>query len=334
MRRAFTSSVFGLGSAAALLAGCTSMDAPRPFVYRPVAPMAAPATQAPPDPNVSPTDEVAFYDLMTSHGLETSIDLVTGRRTCTDDANRVEVMPSTRAITINGVAFPLKSSIRWKDGVLFLPGECRALFAEHLRLAPMPVVRDDERLFDGRAVDLSGWRPSAAASAQPASARPQAAAPGTLPAAWRSQARRSWKYIVIHHSATDAGGAESFGREHQKKWQNGLGYHFVIGNGTHTKPGEVEVGSRWVRQAEGVDGGHAGNKHYNEFGIGVCLVGDFNRAAPTRAQLDSLRRLTQALMKRYGIGKDGIRPHCDVRRGHTDCPGKHFPFREFVASLD
>jgi hypothetical protein len=85
---------------------------------------------------------------------------------------------------------------------------------------------------------------------------------------------------VIHHSATPNGGADSFGREHQKKWPNGLGYHFVIGNGTDTNDGQVEVGPRWKRQGDGIDGAHAGNEEYNKYGIGVCIVGDFNSARP------------------------------------------------------
>ena len=35
--------------------------------------------------------------------------------------------------------------------------------------------------------------------------------------------------------------------------QNGLAYHFVIGNGTSTGNGQIEVGDRWRRQ---INGGH------------------------------------------------------------------------------
>ena len=44
--------------------------------------------------------------------------------------------------------------------------------------------------------------------------------------------------IVIHHSATDRGGAKAFDEYHRKKngWDE-LGYHFVIGNGTDTPDG-------------------------------------------------------------------------------------------------
>ena len=44
---------------------------------------------------------------------------------------------------------------------------------------------------------------------------------------------RQWKYVVIHHSASGTGNAETFDKLHREKrgWVNGLGYDFVIGNG-------------------------------------------------------------------------------------------------------
>lgn len=349
MRRAILSFAVALVAMGAVLTGChspppslslaavpTKERLEKPFYMEEPAPMAPPATQAPPP--LSDTDEVAFYDLVEAHGLKVSIDLVTGRRVCTGGTNRVVVMPSARSVTINGTEHPLTASIRWREGALVLPGECRSLFAEHLRLGGAPDVAGDPSLFDGREVPLggAGWEPT---SPRPASATrsskgaTRGEAGTALPAAWRSNSRREWKYIVIHHSATPNGGADSFGREHQKKWPNGLGYHFVIGNGTDTNDGQVEVGPRWKRQGDGIDGAHAGNEEYNKFGIGVCIVGDFNTGRPSRAQLAALRTLCRSLMQRYGIPKSHIRPHCDVRKGHTDCPGKHFQLPSFISSL-
>jgi len=68
---------------------------------------------------------------------------------------------------------------------------------------------------------------------------------------------REWKYIVIHHSASASGCAAEFDRYHREKrgWENGLGYHFVIGNGSGAGDGQIEIGNRWVKQ---IDGAHAG----------------------------------------------------------------------------
>ncbi|MDP2981504.1 MAG: LysM peptidoglycan-binding domain-containing protein, partial [Candidatus Omnitrophota bacterium] len=59
-----------------------------------------------------------------------------------------------------------------------------------------------------------------------------------------------WKYIIIHHSATDVGNALSFDyiHSHKRLWK-GLGFHFVIDNGTgDTKNGHIEVSPRWLHQ--------------------------------------------------------------------------------------
>ncbi|MBX3465674.1 MAG: N-acetylmuramoyl-L-alanine amidase [Planctomycetes bacterium] len=343
MHRAIVSSSIGLGVATALLLGCHSpperltryadtfeRTVQAPLVPDKPPPMAQPATQAKPSVTESASNELAFYELVETFGLEVSIDLVTGRRTCTDRVNRVIVMPSARSITVNGREHPLDAPIRWRDGVLYVPGQTRAILAANLSSVPIQDVAADPELFDGRELHLGPWRRG---EAQPASASRGRGAATSLPTAWQVRSKRQWQFIIIHHSATANGGAQSFGREHQKKWPNGLGYHFVIGNGSDTGDGQVEVGPRWLRQDEGIDGAHAGNERYNKLGIGICLVGDYNTGRPTPAQLVSLRRLCGALMSKYGITRDRIYPHCDVRRGHTDCPGKNFPFQSFLSSM-
>lgn len=293
-------------------------------VPRPVETAATTPVEAP------PSDDVAFYDLTEAYGLEVSVDLVTGRRVCTDGTNTVIVMPSAKVLGINGVDHILGASIRWKNGVLYLPGNARSLLAEHLRSVPIPEVEEDG--FDGRPPG-DELVPATVARARKRTAPRASAGEASLPASWKVKSDRRWKYIVIHHSATPNGDAASFGREHQRKWPNGLGYHFVVGNGTGSGDGEIEVGPRWRRQGEGIDGAHAGNKLYNQEGIGICLVGDFQHAAPTPRQIEALGKLCRALMARYGITPDRVLRHCEVRTGHTDCPGKLFPHDRFVRTL-
>jgi N-acetylmuramoyl-L-alanine amidase len=48
---------------------------------------------------------------------------------------------------------------------------------------------------------------------------------------------RDWSYIVVHHSGTEKGNATSIHASHrQRGFGNGLGYHFLIDNGTMGKP--------------------------------------------------------------------------------------------------
>ncbi|MFA6384044.1 MAG: LysM peptidoglycan-binding domain-containing protein, partial [Candidatus Omnitrophota bacterium] len=63
-----------------------------------------------------------------------------------------------------------------------------------------------------------------------------------------------WKYIIIHHSATDSGNANSLYDLHNRRGFDGLGYDFIIDNGTGSKQdGQIEVSGRWVKQ---IDGAH------------------------------------------------------------------------------
>jgi hypothetical protein len=167
--------------------------------------------------------------------------------------------------------------------------------------------------------------PVASPVATPALYAPVAMGPG-----WNVPIARPWKYIVIHHSATDTGSAASFDREHRERGWDGLGYHFVIGNGTGSGDGQVEVGYRWRQQLRGA---HAGNLDYNERGIGLCLVGDFEKSYPTARQMDSLNALVRFLQARCGITANNIIGHDDVPGKKTRCPGRNFSVAAFRAAL-
>ncbi len=137
---------------------------------------------------------------------------------------------------------------------------------------------------------------------------------------------RSWDYIVIHHSATLEGTGKTLDRLHHKRgFWNGLGYHFVIDNGTDGKQnGQVEVGHRWVRQ---MDGAHCNVNGMNQTGIGICLIGNFSdgqRVSPQ--QLDSLVALVGTLRRYYKIPLERIVRHGDVPGKNTECPGRNFPW--------
>jgi len=132
---------------------------------------------------------------------------------------------------------------------------------------------------------------------------------------------RKWQYIVIHHSATPVGNAAIFDRCHRnRRMKYGLAYHFVIGNGTRSGDGEIEVGGRWTGQ---LHGGHCGNWRMNQIGIGICLVGNFEKTYPTRKQMESLVYLLKYLIKRYNVPKRRVIGHRNVRGGDTKCPGRN-----------
>jgi N-acetyl-anhydromuramyl-L-alanine amidase AmpD len=141
--------------------------------------------------------------------------------------------------------------------------------------------------------------------------------------------RNRWKFIIVHNSGTRQGSARVFDyyHRHVRRMRNGLAYHFVIGNGTSTRNGQIEIGDRWTRQMRG---GHVHSDYMNNIGLGICLVGDFNRDQPTRAQLEACEELIKYLQERCGA-KMQVRPHREVNppRWATDCPGDVFPYGWF-----
>ncbi|MFP5212898.1 MAG: N-acetylmuramoyl-L-alanine amidase [Acidobacteriota bacterium] len=134
-----------------------------------------------------------------------------------------------------------------------------------------------------------------------------------------------WKFIIVHHTATDVGNALLINRAHgDRGFWNGLGYHFLIDNGTMGKgDGQIEVSPRWIRQQVGA---HCKAGGMNEKGIGISLVGNFNEELPTRAQLESLDYLLKRLCAYYNIPFQSVMGHRDVEGAATDCPGRRFPW--------
>jgi LysM repeat protein len=133
-----------------------------------------------------------------------------------------------------------------------------------------------------------------------------------------------WKNIVIHHSGTAEGSAKGMENYHRRvrHMENGLAYHFVIGNGQGMKDGEIFVGNRWTGQ---IDGGHLHSLAQNKVSLGICLVGNFDKTKPTAAQMKSLKSLLSALETRCKIKDSLVTTHRDINVVGTRCPGRYFP---------
>lgn len=136
-----------------------------------------------------------------------------------------------------------------------------------------------------------------------------------------------WKYIIVHHSATDEGNACSIFDIHSKRGFDGLGYHFIIDNGTCQKnDGQIETSPRWIKQ---LDGAHCKAAGMNHMGIGICLVGNFSKEKVSSKQMDSLEFLVDTLRRHYNIPVSNILGHSQVPGAKTECPGLYFPWIEF-----
>lgn len=145
--------------------------------------------------------------------------------------------------------------------------------------------------------------------------------------------RGRWKQIVIHHSGTAQATIRGMNAYHLKTrhMENGLAYHFIIGNGHGMGDGEIHVARRWKEQ---LDGGHLASEAQNHTALGICLVGNFERAHPTTRQLQSLTALVQSLQKRCGLGLSAVMTHRQINVKPTSCPGNNFPWHSFKKGLD
>ncbi len=161
---------------------------------------------------------------------------------------------------------------------------------------------------------------------------------GNIPRSWfpPSQLEKGWRAVIVHHSATDFGNAAIFDEWHRERnhWE-GVGYDFVIGNGTDSADGQIEVTFRWRKQIPGAHCGGTANNWANKDGIGICLVGNFNNTAPTSRQVQSLLKLIRFLQKRYGIPNNRIYGHKTTPGARvTDCPGENLSITRLRSMLN
>ena len=127
------------------------------------------------------------------------------------------------------------------------------------------------------------------------------------------ESREATDVIIVHHIGnTDADvSAATVHRWHLANGWAGIGYHYLI-----RKDGTIERG----RPRDTV-GAHCYGENWHS--VGVNLVGNFETAWPTDAQMDAAARLVARLCMIYGL-----RPDADTIKGHRDfnataCPGQH-----------
>jgi N-acetylmuramoyl-L-alanine amidase len=130
---------------------------------------------------------------------------------------------------------------------------------------------------------------------------------------------KRWRYIVVHHTASNIGNLEYFRRVHmeQRGWSD-IAYHFVINNGTaNTAMGEIEESSLWKNRLPNFS---TRITYINFFGIAVVMVGNFETHEPPPLQREALINLLTNLSRKYNIPPERIVGHREV--SPTACPGK------------
>jgi LysM repeat protein len=144
--------------------------------------------------------------------------------------------------------------------------------------------------------------------------------------------RDNWQRIVVHHSAIKYGNAKKYDAAHRRRgMQNGLAYHFLIGNGIDSGDGEIEIGPRWTKQ---LLGGHLKSYQLNLTAIGICLVGNFEQTQPSKKQLVAFTQLMDWLQSDVLKKKTQFAGHRELKGEQTICPGKKFPLAAMHARYD
>ena len=121
-------------------------------------------------------------------------------------------------------------------------------------------------------------------------------------------AANRWKYIYIHHSRTSSGNAVTLAAaQNSAVSPDGIGDHFVIGNGDGCEDGEIQITQRWNRQliAEPPAGVAKVEPAWSQ-SISICVVGDFDSHVPTVKQYRRLTQLVNALQGQLHIDKSAV----------------------------
>ncbi len=148
--------------------------------------------------------------------------------------------------------------------------------------------------------------------------------------------RRRWRYIVIHHSAGNFGTIDFLQEVHRQRQAGdpiaAIPYHYVIGNGNGLAMGEIA--SDW-RKKYAIWGAHvsSNNSRRNFYGIGICLIGNFEINHVPEEQYQSLVLLTKYLMQKYDVPLENVSAHGLTKGESTKCPGRHFPMDRFLQEI-
>lgn len=133
------------------------------------------------------------------------------------------------------------------------------------------------------------------------------------------------KRIILHHSLTKDGNVVDFNAI--KKYHietlkfNDIGYHEVI-EIVNGKPTHFEGRDRFTT------GAHAAGQNIGT--LGICIVGDFDKEAPSKEIIDYLCKRLDFYRNLYGsIQIEGHCDHPNPANGYIKtCPGKLFPLQE------
>jgi hypothetical protein len=145
-----------------------------------------------------------------------------------------------------------------------------------------------------------------------------------------------WTSIVIHDLGSLSGDPDTIHRQHLGYGYQGLGYHFVIGNGNGMSDGVIHAGYRWNEQLPGAHTPGENADYHNQRSIGIVLVGNGERRPFTDRQMAALVNLIQRLQRELSIPASRVYLHRDVAGGvdpPVTSPGRFFARSQLLDQL-
>jgi hypothetical protein len=173
--------------------------------------------------------------------------------------------------------------------------------------------------------------PSPAPPPGPDPVAPERHAPA--PAAPVSGRFGDWRYVVVHHTGEASGDLATLDAKHRSVlgYEDGLAFHFLVGNGSGLALGAVAEGDRFRR---GIPGPHCTeNPAVSLASVGVAAIGDTGAAPLPGEQRRALAALVESLRRRFAIPLERVLLHREVEGGDPLCPGSHFDAAAFRAEM-
>jgi hypothetical protein len=129
-----------------------------------------------------------------------------------------------------------------------------------------------------------------------------------------------FRYIIIHHTASEHDNYESIRRYHITQNNNlDAAYHLILSNGSTNIPaGHLEATSRYRHLSYSTA---TSNWFYNINGIHLCIVGNFENHPIPENLASTAGYAIASLQKKFHIPDSNILLHRDINP--TKCPGKH-----------
>lgn len=141
----------------------------------------------------------------------------------------------------------------------------------------------------------------------------------------------AWRYLVLHHTASETDSLAGISAGHAKRFHDPLGiqYHFLIGNGHSAPDGAIQL-ARWKHRKPSI---HLFHPERAPAAITVSIQGNLHERAPSPAQMLAVETLTRRLMQVYAIPVARISTNTNADGLATVCPGKSFPIDRLLYRL-